>query len=235
MNRACALYVTAVIAIACVVMALALMFWHCTNSTRYTSYLILILVASAWKIRLPKMRGTYSFGSLGGLLGILVFTLPETLVAGCAAVFVQTVIRSKTKPKLVQVAFNMGNIVLTIALSFGAARLSTAVTGAYPAAVLAITACVYFVSNSFMTSVVLALVESKPLISVWQEWYVWSFPYYLIGTVAIGLLPIAGQSFSPESIVILLIAIYLVHFYCGLTQSGMSARMAAIQSKQLNR
>src|ERR1051326_1643719 len=221
MNRRARLYITGVIAAGAVAMAAALTEWRCPNPTAYLTYVVLILAASAIKMRLPGTRGTYSFGSLGGLFGIIVFTLPETLVAGCAAVLMQSVFRARTRPKPEQVAFNMGSIVLTIALSSAAWRvLSAAAVGAYPAAALAITACIYYVSSTLMVSVVLALVDNRPLGSIWQAWYLWSFPYYLIGTVLVGLLPIAGHAFSPESLLILLPALYLVHFYCGLAHAS---------------
>jgi hypothetical protein len=235
MNRAAQVYIAGVIAAAVGVFARALMFWHCSKPDAYACYVIVLMAISVLKLRLPKMRGTYSFGSLGGVFGILMFTLPETLIAGCGAVLVQSVFRTKTKPKLVQVSFNLANVVLTIALGYAAAHVSATVIGAYSAVALAITACVYFVTNSLITSVVLALVESKPVRAVWQEWYVWSFPYYLIGTVVIGLLPIGGQSFTRESILILLAAVYLVHFYCGISQSGAYTTNAQDQGNRLNR
>src|SRR5438067_5338055 len=145
MTREADIYIGDIIVAAAVVKARELIYFHCANPVRYASYLLLVMAASAFKVRLPGMRGTYSLGSLGGLFGIIMFTLPETLVAGCAAALVQSVIRAKTKPKLVQVAFNAATIVLTIAMAYGTARLSAAVIGSYPPVVLAITACVYFV------------------------------------------------------------------------------------------
>jgi len=236
MNRPASLYVAGIMAAATAVMAAALADWRCPNPTGYLIYLVLVVAASAFKVRIPGIRGTYSPGSIGGLFGIMVFSLPETLVAGCAAVLMQSVFRSRTTPKPVQVAFNLGNIILTIALSYSAWHLSAgAMVRAYPSVALAITACAYYVSSTLMLSLALALVDNKPLRSVWQEWYLWSFPYYLIGTVFVGLLPTAGHSFPPESLLILLPAIYLVHFYCGLAQSSSVAPAGVTEGKELER
>jgi hypothetical protein len=35
---------------------------------------------------------------------------------------------------------------------------------------------------------VLALVDRKPLSSIWQRCYFWSLPYYLVGAAAAGLM-----------------------------------------------
>ena len=86
MNRAAQVYIAGVIAAAVGVFARALMFWHCSKPDAYACYVIVLMAISVLKLRLPRMRGTYSFGSLGGVFGILMFTLPETLIAGCGAV-----------------------------------------------------------------------------------------------------------------------------------------------------
>jgi hypothetical protein len=84
-------------------------------------------------------------------------------------------------------------------------------------AALALVAFLYFVVNTVLVSGVLSLLQGEALFSVWEEWCVWSFPYYLVGVAVVGLLPLSGQSISPAAWVIVLPVIYLVHFYHGLS------------------
>ena len=42
--------------------------------------------------------------------------------------------------------------------------------------------------NSILVSIVLCLVEDRPLKDLWRHCHYWSFPYYLVGTVAAGLM-----------------------------------------------
>jgi hypothetical protein len=45
-----------------------------------------------------------------------------------------------------------------------------------------------------MVATVLCLVESRPLLHVWQNCYFWSFPYYLVGSAAAGLMTATCRS-----------------------------------------
>ena len=49
-------------------------------------------MASTLKMRLPGIAGTYSVSFIFILLGIVYFTLPETIVIGCAGALVQTTV-----------------------------------------------------------------------------------------------------------------------------------------------
>ena len=63
---------------------LALWNWASPNPLRFIIYFTLALIASTLKVRLPRITGTYSVSFLFTLVGIVEFTLPETLVASCA-------------------------------------------------------------------------------------------------------------------------------------------------------
>ena len=93
-----------------------------------------------------------------------------------------------------------------------------AVLESFRPAALALVACLYFVTNTVLVSGVLSLLQGKPLREVCQEWYVWSFPYYLIGAALVGLLPFSGQSLPPEASLVLMPLLYLMHFYYGLSK-----------------
>ena len=125
--------------------------------------------------------GTYSLSSLCFLLGFGRFPLAEILIAACAGAVVQSVCNTKDRPTAVQVLFNMANVTLSIgACSLVLRVLSTSGLDTYRPAVMALVACAYFAINTVVVSGVLSLLNGKPLAQVCQEWYVWSFPYYLV-------------------------------------------------------
>jgi len=68
---------------------------------RYFSYLLLAVLASTLKVRLPGLTGTMSVNFLFILIGIADLTLAETLAMGCAATVIQCVWRAKRRPRLV--------------------------------------------------------------------------------------------------------------------------------------
>ena len=52
---------------------------------------------------------------------------------------------------------------------------------------LAVAASFYFTADTLLVSGVLSLVQGKSLFAVWQQCYLWSFPYYLAGAAIAGL------------------------------------------------
>jgi len=221
MTRTLKTYIGSVMAGGAIVLAMALLNWTMTDARLFFILMVLAGVASVIKLRLPGMTGTYSFNFLLALIGVAYFTLPETVVAGCAAAVLGSVCFTKRRPTMVQILFNMANLVLSIAACFFVAH-SVLAAGfqSYRYAVLAAVACVYFVINTVIVSGVLFLLEGKPLRVVCREWYVWSFPYYLVGAVLVGMLPSAGRSISPEAIMILMPLLYIIHFFYGLSIRG---------------
>jgi hypothetical protein len=218
-------YIVGVIAVGSAVFATSLGGWASLEPKRYLVYLVLALLASLVKLRLPGLAGTYSLNFLLVLAGIAHFGLPGTLAAGCAAMVVQSVWNTQRRPTLVQVLFNMANLAISVRLCFlVAGGLSSAGLQASQPAALALIAAVFFFVNTILVSGVLSLLEGKPLREVGQQWYLWAFPYYLIGAALIALLPLSGQSRAPESWLILLPLLYLVHFYYGLTLRSLPAR-----------
>jgi hypothetical protein len=184
------------------------------NPRHFLIYFVLAVIASMVKFRLPGVSGTYSASFLVTLIGIVGFTLPETLAASCAGALVQSVWRAKERPSVIQLLFNMANLVLSISLCFLVAHAALAYgLEAYRPAVLALVTALHFFTSTILVSGVLALLQGKPIRQVCQEWYLWFLPYYLIGAVVVGLLPLFGRFPAPEGWLMLAPLLYLVHFF----------------------
>jgi hypothetical protein len=195
----------------------------------YGVFLALAIVASILKVRLPGLTGTYSFNFLFLLYGLMRFDLGPVLLAGAAAALAQSLLNVQKRPQAIQLAFNAGNLVISLAACFGLSALlarNNALT--YFPAVLALMAAVYFVINTGLVSGVLSLLQGKPLATVAEEWYVWSFPYYLLGSVCLGLLPrVSDAEMSPASWLAVLPIVYLVHFFYGVSRGTRPRDMSA--------
>jgi hypothetical protein len=207
-------YAYGVILAAGIIVVMTLWQWRPPLTPHFPIYCALAIVSSMLKFRLPGITGTYSPGFLCTLVGIVGFTLPETLAASCAGALVQSLWKAKHRPTIIQVLFNMASLVLSISLCFLIARVAIGYgLDAYRPAVLALLAAVHFFTNTMLVSGVLSLLHGRPLPQVCQEWYRWSFPYYLIGAAIVGLLPVAGHVTTPEQCLIVLPLLYLVHFF----------------------
>lgn len=213
-------YVYGVIAAGSALLAIALWHWSSPDPFRYLMYFALAVLASTLKLRLPGITGTYSVNFLFLLIGVAFFSLPETLLVACAAAVVQSLWRTKQRSSTVQVLFNMANLTLSVSAAFGIAHgIFEEGLHTYRPAVLALVACVYFVLNTLLVSGVLSLLQGKSLRDICGQWYEWSFPYYMVGAALVGLLPVSTESVLPESWLILVPLLYLVHFFYSLAHS----------------
>ena len=158
---------------------------------RFATCLALALLGSTFKIRLPRMQGTFSIGFVLVLIAIAQMTLTEAIVVGVSGTLVQSVWRTRTRPKLVQVLFNISTRVVSVILAFvvlDALRNSGAlIPGFVVAAVL------LFIVNSGMVSLVLALLNSQSAISIWRNCHRWAFPYYIGGASLAGLVTVYSE------------------------------------------
>jgi hypothetical protein len=158
---------------------------------RFVTCLALAVLGSTFKIRLPRMQGTLSISFVLALIAIAQMTLTEALIVGVLATLVQCLWRTRTRPTLVQVLFNVSTLVVSVVLAFGvldALRNSGAlIPGLVVAAVL------FFVINSGLVSLVLAALNSQSAISIWRDCHRWAFPYYVAGAAVAGLVTVSSQ------------------------------------------
>jgi len=211
-------YVIGVIATGGAVLAWAMYGWNMAVTRSSMAYFAAVLLASAVKVRLPGIQGTYSLNAILAVIGIATRAFPETVVAVCGGAVVQSLWRAKRRPALIQVLFNIANLAVSLAICYLATQvLAGPGQVTFPPAVLAFAAALYFVTNTLLTSVVLAMVDGKPLLDVCGKWYLWPVSYFLAGTAVVGLLPLRGQSFDAVSWVPVIALLYLLHFFHGLS------------------
>ncbi|HKW97598.1 MAG TPA: hypothetical protein VJN43_07675 [Bryobacteraceae bacterium] len=181
---------------------------------RYFSYLLLAVLASTMKVRLPGITGTISVNFLFILIGIADFTLIETMTMGCLAILIQCVWRAKTQPRAVQVAFNVAALALSIGAAYQVSHYTLALARADSLpALLVLAACLYFISNTLLVSGVLCLLDGKPLKKIWQQCYLWTFPYYLVGSAIAGLVTVSSRTVGWEVSLLVLPVMYLVYLF----------------------
>jgi diguanylate cyclase (GGDEF)-like protein/putative nucleotidyltransferase with HDIG domain len=152
------------------------------HPVRFGCYLAMALIAARFKVKIPGITGTLSVNYVLVLIGLADWGLPETLLAGVTAVMLQCLIHAKRGRRRVQVAFNMASVAIAIV---GA---STVYSSPYLAAQgigilmrLTMASVAYFVLNTFAVTAIISLTESKPLLRIWKECYLWSFPFFFVG------------------------------------------------------
>ena len=195
-----------------VVLAFALFHWQSQDPMRFACYLAVAILASGLKVQLPGIDGTMSVNFLFILLGVLELTLPETLVIGCTASLAQSVWQLRGRLDPVKVLFNVAGMMANAsALTFLAYHSLAGRFGSNKPILLMMSALVFFFANTLPISIVIALTEGKSSRKVWSECYFWSFPYYLVGAAAVGLVGIVNRSAGWQTSLLVLPLIYWVY------------------------
>jgi diguanylate cyclase (GGDEF)-like protein/putative nucleotidyltransferase with HDIG domain len=206
------LFVTISVSLGLGVLLFALWHWQSADLTRFICYLAVAILASSLKVQLPGIDGTMSVNFLFILLGVMELSLPETLVIGCTATLVQSVWNARNRLDPVKVLFNvfgmMANASAFCYLSYH--WLDARVVDNKPV-LLMVAALVFFLGNTLPISLVIALTENKSIRKVWSECYFWSFPYYLVGAAAVGLVGIVNRRAGWLTSLLVLPVIYWVY------------------------
>ncbi len=191
---------------------LAFINWQTTDPLKFVCYLLVALLASSLKIKLPGINGTMSVNFLFILLGVLELSFAETLVIGFAAVLVQCYWKSSRRMQPVHVIFNLSQLPVGTAVSYGIYKFATTrlLPGPGPL-VLLIVAITYFLFNTLAMAVIIRLTEDKPIMKVWSECYFWSFPYYLVGAAIVGVVHFLNQEIGWQASLLVLPPVYLMY------------------------
>lgn len=195
-------------------LSLGVSHWESADPVRFTIYLMLALVASTLKVRLPGLTGTMSMNFLFILIGVSQLSFSETLALGAVATVTQCVWKSKTRPSIPQVLFNVAALTMAITSAHFIYHLPhiQQVNGRMPV-LLALAACFFFMTNTVLVATVLSLVEAKPFIGIWQQCYIWSFPYYLVGACIAGMVNVSGQYVGWKTALLIVPIMYLVYLH----------------------
>jgi diguanylate cyclase (GGDEF)-like protein/putative nucleotidyltransferase with HDIG domain len=193
-------------------LGLSLSHWESRDPVRFCCYLVVAILASGLKVQLPGIDGTMSVNFLFILLGVMELSLPETLVIGCTASLVQSVWQARKRLDPVKVLFNVASMMANAsALTYLSFHWLSGKFSSNKPILLMVAALVFFLANTAPISVIIALTEAKSSRKVWRECYFWSFPYYLVGAAAVGLVGIINRSAGWETSVLVLPLIYWVY------------------------
>jgi diguanylate cyclase (GGDEF)-like protein/putative nucleotidyltransferase with HDIG domain len=206
------LFVGITVSLGMAVLGSALWHWQSADLTRLACYLAVAILASSLKVQLPGIDGTMSVNFLFILLGVMELSLPETLLIGCTATLVQSIWQARNRLDPVKVLFNVfGMMANASALCYVSYHwLDARIANNKPILLMA-AALVFFLANTLPISIVIALTENKSSRKVWSNCYFWSFPYYLVGAAAVGLVGIVNRRAGWQTSLLVLPVIYWVY------------------------
>ena len=206
------LFVAITAAAGAALLGTALLHWHSDDLLKFACYLLIAVLASTMKVKLPGIDSTMSVNFLFVILGVLELSLAETMVIGCIAALVQSLWKNKQRPEAVKVIFNIfSNSSNAIYLTYFAYHLPARHLQNSMPLLLLVTGCAYFLTNSVPVSIVIALCENRPLRRMWSETYFWSLPYNLAGAAVAGFISFSNHYIGWQNALLIVPVMYGVH------------------------
>ena len=185
---------------------------HSADVPRFVVYLVIAMVASTLKIKLPGVHGTMSVYFLFTLLSVIELSRLETMVISGGAAILQSFWHAKKRPRLIQLLFNLADVTIATGVAYAvyhSPMWQHIHISSLP--LLAIAATAFFVTNTWPVAAVIALTEGKQVRHTWQECYRWSFAYYLAGSVVASLLSVGNTVLGWQTALMFLPAAYLIY------------------------
>ena len=206
-------YIAIMAALAATVLTAVASRWNSQNSFDFVSFLALAMVASAMKIRLPGFKTTISLNFVFILIGIALFSFGETVLIGLGGALVQSLWKTQTRPKPVQVLFNATCLTVCTAAAFWTSHAIPTMLGLNSmAAMMVLGGCVYVVLNTGLVSLVVSLAEGRSLREIWSSCYEWTFPYFLVGAAVAGLASAASYGANGVNLGVALLVMPVIYF-----------------------
>ncbi len=184
MPKSAKAYVGAIVVAGTAIAAYAASYWGSKDPIRFSVFLALFVGAALLKGRIPGITGTYSPVFFFVLVGSHVLSFSEVVFAAGLAGIVQCTFFVQSYPSPIQVAFNAANMMISTASAFVFIHRGVPGLTEQPLMILLILgASVYYAVNTGLVSIVLTLVDGKPLNDIWGHWCLRSLPYYVSGAV----------------------------------------------------
>jgi diguanylate cyclase (GGDEF)-like protein/putative nucleotidyltransferase with HDIG domain len=213
-------YIASILGLGLLTIIAAVPQWGTAAPARFCVFFLIAAVGSSMKVTLPGVRGTMSVGFLFVLIGVMELSLPEVLAIASISITTQCLWQAKNRPTVVQILFNIACMCIAATatyLVYHSPGLRDLGVGQIP--LLALATCAQFLANTVPVASVIALNDGKPFRKIWQECYVWTFPYYLVGAVMALLFSILSHRLGWQVAIVTLPVVYIIyrsyHLYLG--------------------
>jgi diguanylate cyclase (GGDEF)-like protein/putative nucleotidyltransferase with HDIG domain len=158
----------------------------------FVALLLLSAITSAFKVSLPlaKSGSTMSVSYAVDFASLLLLGPHETMLVAVTSAWSQCTFRMKTPNPFYRTCFSMACLAITVeAAGFGYEYLggvpgTLAHTIPGLAKPLVGAATLYFLFNTSIIAVAIALSTRQPFVSVWNQNFLWSAPSYFVGAGA---------------------------------------------------
>jgi diguanylate cyclase (GGDEF)-like protein/putative nucleotidyltransferase with HDIG domain len=183
-----------------------------TDLPKLAAYVVAAVLASAFKVQLPGIFSTLSMNYVVIIAGLLDLNLAGGSLISIAGVLGQTFYKCKQRPQWRHLIFNVAAIWLSVVAAGYCKdlRLITAIDHFGICSIFAVSLA-YFAVNTLVMCGIIGLTTSHPVLEVWRESYLWTFPQYVVGGVVAAVLHWMVDSVGWASVIVTFPVIYLVY------------------------
>ena len=201
-----------------VVSGAAVVAWAAThdrpaNLSEFILLLLISVVASRLRVKLPGLTGTMSMNLPFILIAVAQMSTVEGLGVGCLSTIAQCVPRAGKKFNWVQIVFNAASMALTVEatrLIYGSTQLNSIISS-HPL-LLSIAAAGFLIVNTVPVSIIIALTETKSVLQSWMAMFQLSYPFFLASAGIAGVALTASARFGWQALLVVL-PVMLLMFY----------------------
>lgn len=156
--------------------------------------LALAVLTSKMKVKLPGINGSMSVNLPFLLVAIVNLSVAEAVAITCISTLVQCWPKKGSKLKPEQMIFNfamMASATCLASLVFSVSQLQ----GAYWSmpVILVLATATLFLGQTIPVAGIVAISESRPVMSIWRSLLQLSFPYYVVSAGMVSMLQMVGS------------------------------------------
>jgi diguanylate cyclase (GGDEF)-like protein/putative nucleotidyltransferase with HDIG domain len=143
------------------------------------------------------------------LAAVADLTLAQTVLVACTSGAAQLLLRTRKRPRTIQVLFAFGSQTLCAAAAYLLYHASW-MPDAVPFRLLGASGA-YFLTNTLSVGIIISLSDGKKLAHLWRDDLFWTAPHYLAGGALAGLFHYWNQYAGWETAVLVFPIVYLVY------------------------
>jgi len=175
------MFIAAVVITGAAVLVNGLLHWETSRPIELAALLVMSLIASRLKVRLPGINGTMSVNVPYLLIVAVRLSLGEALAIAALVSLIQSIPALKTPASFVRALFSSAAITNSVAAAILAFNLASAHGFLDPLRITAAGAAFFF-ANTSQIALVLWLAEGKNPLQAWTGMARLSVPYYVLST-----------------------------------------------------
>jgi len=184
--------------------------WH---HAQFATLLMLAMLASRLKLKLPGLHGNMSVNLPFILIAMVELSLFQALMIALASTVAQCFPKDGGRPKAVQTLFNVSTVAVAVGLAGpilqGRMPLPTGwVSGPL---LLSLAAASFFLAQTIPVAAIISLTEGGNAVRIWLSIFHLSFPYYVLSAGVTSLVTTASQRIGWQVPLLVLPVMYGVY------------------------